>query len=63
MFVPTVMGSDKMTVSVRTGGNEFWPVYGSIVNLHNNVQLAHGAGLVLIGFLAILKGISFLCIM
>ena len=52
------MGSDKTTVSVRTGDNEFWPVYGSVGNLHNNVRRAHGAGLVLIGFLAIPKGIS-----
>ena len=55
MFVPFIMGSDKTTVSVGTGQVEYWPVYGSIGNIHNNVRRAHGSGLVLIGFLAIPK--------
>jgi hypothetical protein len=55
MFVPIVMGSDKTTVSVATGHNEYWPLYGSIGNVHNNIRRAHGNGLVLIGFLAIPK--------
>jgi hypothetical protein len=59
MFVPMILGSDKTTVSVGTGDNEFWPLYGSVGNIHNNVRRAHGAGLVLIGFLAIPKGSSF----
>jgi len=63
MFVPIIIGSDKTTVSVGTGDNEFWPVYGSIGNLHNNARRAHGAGLVLIGFLSIPKGVSVLCLM
>jgi hypothetical protein len=56
MFVPIILGSDKTTVSVGTGDNEYWPLYGSIGNIHNNMRWAHGAGLVLIGFLAIPKG-------
>jgi hypothetical protein len=56
MFVPVILGSDKTTVSVGTGNNEFWPVYGSVGNIHNNVRRAHGAGFILIGFLAIPKG-------
>jgi len=63
MFVPIIIGSDKTMVSVGTGDNEFWPVYGSIGNLPNNAQRAHGAGLVLIGFLSIPKGVSVLCLM
>jgi hypothetical protein len=59
MFVPIIVGSDKTTVSVGTGNNEFWPIYGSVGNLHNSARRAHGAGLVLIGFLSIPKGSSY----
>ena len=55
MFVPVILGSDKMTVSVATGHSEYWPLYASIGNIRNNVQHAHGSGLVLVAFLAILK--------
>jgi hypothetical protein len=55
MFVPIILGSDKTTVSVATGHTEYWPIYGSIGNIHNNVRRAHGAGLVLVGFLSIPK--------
>ncbi|KIM76997.1 hypothetical protein PILCRDRAFT_12366 [Piloderma croceum F 1598] len=54
-FCPIILRSDKTTVSVATGHNEYWPVYLSIGNIHNNVQRAHRNGLVLLGFLAILK--------
>jgi hypothetical protein len=55
MFVPIIMGSDKTTVSVGTGNNEYWPLYASIGNFHNNIRRAHGNALVLVGFLAIPK--------
>lgn len=55
MFVPIILGSDKTTVSVATGHNQYWPVYMSIGNIHNNVRRAHRNGLVLLGFLAIPK--------
>ncbi|KAF8502848.1 hypothetical protein F5888DRAFT_1607397 [Russula emetica] len=55
MFVPIILGSDKTTVSVGTGNNEYWPVYMSIGNIHNNVRRAHRNGVVLLGFLAIPK--------
>ena len=58
LFVPIILGSDKTTVSVATGQNEYWPLYASIGNIHNNVRRAHGDGLVLVGFLSIPKGIS-----
>jgi hypothetical protein len=55
MFVPIILGSDKTTVSVGTGNNEYYPVYASIGNIHNNVRHAHRNGVVLISFLAIPK--------
>ncbi|EPQ59998.1 hypothetical protein GLOTRDRAFT_101899 [Gloeophyllum trabeum ATCC 11539] len=54
-FVPIILGSDKTTVSVATGQNEYYPLYMSIGNIHNNVRRAHRDGVVLIGFLAIAK--------
>jgi hypothetical protein len=41
MFVPLILGSNKTTVSVATGQNEYYPLYMSIGNIHNNVQRAH----------------------
>ncbi|KAF8802624.1 hypothetical protein BYT27DRAFT_7215275 [Phlegmacium glaucopus] len=55
VFCPIILGSDKTTVSVATGHNEYWPVYLSIGNIHNNVRRAHRNGVVLLGFLAIPK--------
>jgi len=55
MLVPVIMGSDKTTVSVATGQVEYWPFYGLVGNIHNNIRRAHGDGLALIGFLAIPK--------
>ena len=55
MFVPVILGSDKTTVSVATGQNEYYPLYGSIGNVHNNVRRAHRSALDLIGFLSIPK--------
>ncbi|KAG1850375.1 hypothetical protein DFJ58DRAFT_842446 [Suillus subalutaceus] len=55
MFVPIILGSDKTTVSVGTGNNEYYPLYASIGNVHNNVRCAHHDTLVIIGFLAIPK--------
>lgn len=56
--MPIILGSDKTTVSVGTGDNSFWPIYLSVGNIHNNVRRAHGAGLVLLGFLPIPKSMS-----
>lgn len=55
MFVPIILGSDKTTVSVATGNNEYWPIYLSIGNIHNTTRRAHRNGLVLLGFFAIPK--------
>jgi hypothetical protein len=56
MFCPIVLGSDKTTVSVATGQNEYYPLYASLGNLHNNVRRAHRESVLPIAFLAIPKG-------
>ncbi|KAG6824485.1 hypothetical protein H0H92_006722, partial [Tricholoma furcatifolium] len=55
MFVPVILGSDKTTVSVATGQNDFYPLYAAIGNTHNAARRAHHNALSLIGFLAIPK--------
>jgi hypothetical protein len=56
MFVPFILGSDKTTVSVATGHNEYYPLYASIGNVQNQVRRAHRNAVSLLGFLAIPKG-------
>jgi hypothetical protein len=55
LLVPLILGSDKTTVSVATGQNEYYPLYLSIGNVHNNVRRAHRNAVVILGFLAIPK--------
>ncbi|OBZ65559.1 hypothetical protein A0H81_14416 [Grifola frondosa] len=54
-FVPIILGSDKTTVSVATGQNEYYPLYVSIGNVTNSVRRAHRNAVALVGFLAIPK--------
>ncbi|KAH9957041.1 hypothetical protein BGW80DRAFT_1439280 [Lactifluus volemus] len=54
-FVPIILGSDKTTVSVATGHNEYYPLYVSIGNVHNCIRRAHRNAVSLVGFLAIPK--------
>ncbi|KAF8834531.1 hypothetical protein BDN67DRAFT_992647 [Paxillus ammoniavirescens] len=54
-LVPVILGSDKTTISVVTGQNDFYPLYLPIGNVHNNIRHAHKNALVLVGFLAIPK--------
>ena len=61
MIVPIILGSDKTTVSVATGHNEYYPLYLSIGNIHNNVRRAHRNGVVLLAFLAIPKSVPLSC--
>ena len=61
LLVPLILGSDKTTVSVATGQNEYYPVYLSIGNVRNNVRRAHRNAVVLLGFLAIPKSGSLSC--
>jgi hypothetical protein len=56
MFVPVILGSDKTTVSVATGHNEYYPLYASIGNVQNQVRRAHRNAVSLLGFLAVPKG-------
>ncbi len=51
-FIPIVLGSDKTTVSVATGQNEYYPVYLSIGNVCNSVRRAHRDAVTLVAFLA-----------
>ncbi|KAI6031143.1 hypothetical protein PISMIDRAFT_57563, partial [Pisolithus microcarpus 441] len=55
MLVPVILGSDKTTVSVATGQNDYYPLYLSIGNVHNNTRRAHRNAVVLLAFLAIPK--------
>jgi len=61
MFVPVVLGSDKTTVLVATGQTEYYPLYLSLGNIHNNVHRAHRDGVTILAFLAIPKSESFWC--
>ncbi|KAG1853645.1 hypothetical protein F4604DRAFT_1883373 [Suillus subluteus] len=54
-LVPIILSSDKTTVSVGTGNNEYYPLYALIGNVCNNVRHAHHDALVIIGFLDIPK--------
>jgi hypothetical protein len=56
MFVPIVLGSDKTTVSVATGHNEYYPLYASIGNVQNHVRRAHRNAVSVVGFLAVPAG-------
>lgn len=58
LFVPVVCGSDKTTVSVATGQNDYYPVYLTIGNVWNRVRRAHRDAVVPIAFLALPKGPS-----
>jgi hypothetical protein len=59
MVVTILLGSDKTTVSVATGQNDYYPLYMSIGNISNRARRAHENGVIAIGFLAIPKGILF----
>ena len=52
---PVVLRSDKTTVSVGTGKNEYHPLYISKGLVHNNIWHAHQDGVMLLAFLAIPK--------
>ncbi|KAG1818094.1 uncharacterized protein BJ212DRAFT_1446566 [Suillus subaureus] len=57
-FVPVILGSDKMTVSVATGQNDYYSLYTSIGNVQNNVCHTHRGAVAVIGFLAMPKMIK-----
>lgn len=47
-------------MSVATGQNNYYPLYASISNVHNNVCRAHQNAVAIVGFLAIPKSAYFL---
>ena len=56
MFVPIILGSDKTTVSVGTGNNEYYPLYLSIGNVSNKAHRSSKLNTVqLVAFLSIPK--------
>ncbi|KAJ6609901.1 hypothetical protein B0H10DRAFT_2438356 [Mycena sp. CBHHK59/15] len=54
-FVPVIAGSDKTTVSVATGHQEYHPVYASPGVLTGIARRAHGNGVLPVAFLPIPK--------
>ncbi|KAJ7203848.1 hypothetical protein GGX14DRAFT_698923 [Mycena pura] len=54
-FLPVVAGSDKTTVSVATGHQEYHPVYQSPGVLTGTARRAHGNGVLPVAFLPIPK--------
>ncbi|KAL1673537.1 hypothetical protein EV122DRAFT_255108 [Schizophyllum commune] len=55
MFVPVISGSDKTTVSVATGHQEFHPVYMSPGCITNTARRARGDGVLPVAMLPIPK--------
>ncbi|KAJ6613995.1 hypothetical protein B0H10DRAFT_2165190 [Mycena sp. CBHHK59/15] len=55
MFIPVIAGSDKTTVSVATGHQEYHPVYTSPGNLMGAARRAHGRSVLPVAFLPIPK--------
>jgi hypothetical protein len=55
MLVPVFSGSDKTTVSVATGHQEYHPIYASTGNISNTARRGHGNAVVPVTFLPILK--------
>jgi hypothetical protein len=60
-FVAVVGGSDKTTVSVATGHQEYHPVYNSPAILNGPARRGHGNGVLPVAFLAIPKSKSPYC--
>lgn len=50
-----VMGSDKTTVSIATGQNEYYPLYLTNVLVTNTMRHTHKNTITLLRFLAIPK--------
>jgi hypothetical protein len=55
MLVPVVSGSDKTTVSVAMGHQEYHPVYVSPGIITNTARRGHGNAVMLVAFLPIPK--------
>ncbi|KAF8999699.1 hypothetical protein BDQ17DRAFT_1391507 [Cyathus striatus] len=55
IFIPVITGSDKTTVSVAMGHQEYHPVYMSPGNFTNSAHCAHGNAVLPVAFLPIPK--------
>ncbi|KAF9488379.1 hypothetical protein BDN71DRAFT_1485108 [Pleurotus eryngii] len=55
MLVSILIGSDKMTVSVATGHQEYHPVYIGAGNIHNSMRCSHAHGMEPVALLPIPK--------
>ncbi|KAJ8096280.1 hypothetical protein PM082_011435 [Marasmius tenuissimus] len=55
MLCLVIIGSDKTTVSVATGQNDYYPAYLSNGNITNNARHSHKGGVLLFMFLAVPK--------
>jgi hypothetical protein len=56
MFVPVCSGSNKTTMTIGTGQQEYHPVYMSPGNLSNIACRLHGNAVLPVAFLPIPKG-------
>ena len=52
-LVVAIAGSDKTTVSIATGQNEYYPLYMSLGGVENVVRRADRGAVVVVAFLAI----------
>jgi hypothetical protein len=55
MLVPIVAGSDKTTVSVATGHQEYHPLYIGSGNISNTMRRSHSVGMEPVALLPIPK--------
>lgn len=55
VLIPVIGGSNKTTVLVLTGHQEYHPVYQSPGNFKNTACHTHGLGVMPVAFLPILK--------
>ena len=58
MFLPLIMGSDKTTIAIVTGNQEFHPFYGSPGVISNITHRSHGSRVLPYAMLPIPKGLS-----
>ena len=59
MLIPVLSGSDKTTVSVASGHQEYHPVYASAGNITNTARRGHGNAVLPVAFLPIPKSMLF----
>ena len=55
MLVPIIAGSDKTTVSVATGHQEYHPLYIGAGNITNTMRRSHAVGMEPVALLPIPK--------